>query len=106
MAMLFVPILNVAVANLKGEEIGQGTGLNNMMRQLGGSLGIAVITIFIHFRFLAHTQPIKSVAGRLTAVGNKQGLLLTYHDSYVAVGVLMLIGIPLLYMAPLKKRVI
>jgi len=104
MAMLFVPILNVAVTSLKGAEIGQGTDLNNMMRQLGGSLGIAVITIFIHFRFLSHIQALQPVAGSITAAANKQGLLLTYHDSYVAVGLIMLIGIPLLYMAPLKKR--
>ncbi len=106
MAMLFVPILNVAVASLKGEEIGQGTGLNNMMRQLGGSLGIAVITIFIHSRFLSHTQALRPLAGSLTTAASKQGLLLTYHDSYLAVGVVMLAGIPLLYMAPLKKRAV
>src|SRR3546814_10231738 len=31
-------------------EIGQGSGLNNMMRQLGGSFGIAALTTLIHVR--------------------------------------------------------
>ncbi|MBE7178333.1 MAG: MFS transporter, partial [Mucilaginibacter polytrichastri] len=31
-------------------EIGQGTGLNNMSRQLGGSFGIAALTTLIHVR--------------------------------------------------------
>jgi DHA2 family multidrug resistance protein len=50
MALLFVPLTTLAMADLKGPEIGQGTGLNNMMRQLGGSFGIATLTTIIHIR--------------------------------------------------------
>lgn len=50
MAVLFVPLTTLAIADLKGPEIGQGTGLNNMMRQLGGSFGIAVMTTIIHIK--------------------------------------------------------
>ena len=48
MAILFVPLTTLAIQDLKGPEIGQGTGLNNMMRQLGGSFGIAILTTLIH----------------------------------------------------------
>ena len=54
MALLFVPITTLAVADLKGPEIGQGTGLNNMMRQLGGAFGIATLTTIIHIRQGVH----------------------------------------------------
>jgi len=50
MALLFVPLTTLAMADLKGPEIGQGSGLNNMMRQLGGSFGIAALTTLIHVR--------------------------------------------------------
>ncbi|MBD1363302.1 DHA2 family efflux MFS transporter permease subunit [Mucilaginibacter sp. ZT4R22] len=50
MALLFVPLTTLAMADLKGAEIGQGSGLNNMMRQLGGSFGIAALTTIIHIR--------------------------------------------------------
>src|ERR1700712_5061630 len=50
MALLFVPLTTLAIADLKGPELGQGTGLNNMMRQLGGSFGIATLTTIIHIR--------------------------------------------------------
>ena len=50
MALLFVPLTTLAMADLKGAEVGQGSGLNNMMRQLGGSFGIAVLTTIIHTR--------------------------------------------------------
>ncbi|MBK0380146.1 DHA2 family efflux MFS transporter permease subunit [Mucilaginibacter segetis] len=50
MALLFVPLTTLAMADLTGPEIGQGSGLNNMMRQLGGSFGIAALTTIIHVR--------------------------------------------------------
>jgi DHA2 family multidrug resistance protein len=50
MALLFVPLTTLAMADLKGPELGQGSGLNNMGRQLGGSFGIAVLTTIIHTR--------------------------------------------------------
>jgi len=50
MALLFVPLTTLAMQDLKGIEIGQGSGLNNMMRQLGGSFGIAALTTLIHTR--------------------------------------------------------
>src|SRR5476651_2417481 len=50
MALLFVPLTTLAIADLKGPELGQGTGLNNMMRQLGGSFGIATLTTILHLR--------------------------------------------------------
>ncbi|GAA4310801.1 MDR family MFS transporter [Compostibacter hankyongensis] len=54
LSMLFVPITTLAVQDLKGREIGQGTGLNTMMRQLGGSFGIALITTFVDRRSIYH----------------------------------------------------
>jgi len=54
MALLFVPLTTLAIQDLKGPEMGQGTGLNNMMRQLGGSFGIAALTTFIHIRQSYH----------------------------------------------------
>lgn len=50
MAILFVPLTTLALQDLKGPEIGQGSGLNNMMRQLGGSFGVALLTTLIHVK--------------------------------------------------------
>jgi DHA2 family multidrug resistance protein len=54
LSMLFVPITTLAVQDLRGPEIGQGTGLNTMMRQLGGSFGVALITTFVDRRMAYH----------------------------------------------------
>ncbi|MFL5747961.1 MAG: DHA2 family efflux MFS transporter permease subunit [Niastella sp.] len=53
MAILFVPLTTLAVQGLQGKQIGQGTGLNNMMRQLGGSFGVAILTTLIHLKSAA-----------------------------------------------------
>jgi DHA2 family multidrug resistance protein len=41
------PIISLAVVGLKGKDIGQAVGLSNMVRQLGGSVGIALINLFL-----------------------------------------------------------
>ncbi|MCW3465775.1 DHA2 family efflux MFS transporter permease subunit [Chitinophaga nivalis] len=52
--MLFVPLITLAIKDLKGPEIGQGAGLYNMMRQLGGSFGIAGLATRIHIGQSVH----------------------------------------------------
>ncbi len=60
LAFLFVPLTMLAVQDLRGKEIGQGTGLNNMGRQLGGSFGIAALTTLIHIRQATHRSNLLS----------------------------------------------
>jgi DHA2 family multidrug resistance protein len=54
MGLIFIPLTTISLANLQGKEIPQGTALSNMVRQLGGSIGIAMITTFISTRTSMH----------------------------------------------------
>ncbi len=47
LGLLFVPITTLSLSTLKGKSIGEGAAFTGMMRQLGGSFGIAIITTFI-----------------------------------------------------------
>lgn len=47
LGLLFVPITTMALSTLKGRSIGEGAAFTGMMRQLGGSFGIAIITTMI-----------------------------------------------------------
>lgn len=47
MGMLFIPVTTLALSTLKGQQIGQGAAFTGMMRQLGGSFGVAVITTYL-----------------------------------------------------------
>jgi DHA2 family multidrug resistance protein len=42
LGFIFVPLTGAAVADLRPDQLAQGTGLYNLARQLGGSFGIAV----------------------------------------------------------------
>ncbi|MGY0035085.1 hypothetical protein [Pedobacter sp. NJ-S-72] len=53
-ALLIVPLTALAVSELKPSEIPQGAALNNMMRQMGGSFGIALINTYIAHREAAN----------------------------------------------------
>ncbi|HEX3007206.1 MAG TPA: hypothetical protein VHO90_06275 [Bacteroidales bacterium] len=46
-ALVMVPLMSMALGNLKGQELAQATGLSNIMRQLGSAIGIALINIYI-----------------------------------------------------------
>ncbi|MEH6407067.1 MAG: DHA2 family efflux MFS transporter permease subunit [Leeuwenhoekiella sp.] len=47
LGLLFVPITTLSLSTLQGKDIGEGAAFTGMMRQLGGSFGIAIITTMI-----------------------------------------------------------
>jgi DHA2 family multidrug resistance protein len=47
LGLIFVPLTNAAMADLDVSELHQGTGLFNLTRQLGGSLGIALMATML-----------------------------------------------------------
>jgi len=58
MGMLFIPITMLSLSTLKGQQIGQGAAFTGMMRQLGGSFGIALITTFMVGQNMVHRTSI------------------------------------------------
>lgn len=60
LGLLFIPITSLALSTLKGQEIGQGAAFTGMMRQLGGSFGIAAITTFISNQTSIHRAALTS----------------------------------------------
>lgn len=47
LGLLSVPVSTMALSTLKGPQIGQGAAFSGMMRQLGGSFGVALISTFV-----------------------------------------------------------
>jgi DHA2 family multidrug resistance protein len=52
MGLIFVPLTNASMADLRPIDVPQGTALFNLTRQLGGSLGIAIMATLLQ-RFTA-----------------------------------------------------
>ncbi|MFJ1937565.1 MULTISPECIES: MFS transporter [unclassified Kitasatospora] len=50
MGLIFVPVMLLAVAGVPGQETGAASGLLNSMQQIGGSLGLSILTtVFAHY---------------------------------------------------------
>ncbi len=47
LAMTFVPLTTITLATIPREEMGNATGMYNLMRNIGGSFGIALATTFL-----------------------------------------------------------
>ena len=128
-ALLTVPLSSLAVSSLKTADIPQGTALNNMMRQLGGSFGISIVNTYsarrtelhrtdmlanitdinplVHDRIVRYTSyfqdkgktllDAKRLAVKAIDVAVvKQSTLLSYLDSYLLIGLLFALALPLL----------
>lgn len=46
-SLLFIPLTTLAMGTLRNEQIGNATGLFNLMRNLGGSIGISAVTTLL-----------------------------------------------------------
>lgn len=81
MALLFIPVTTLSLSTLKGREIGEGAAFTGMMRQLGGSFGIALITTFMAQQIMVHRADLVSKldvnnpAVQSRVAGIQQGLM-------------------------------
>lgn len=91
LGLLSVPVSTMSLSTLRGQEIGQGAAFSGMMRQLGGSFGVALISTFVSRQVQVHRSTlITHISGSdpavhqrvvmLTAAGRQNGL-----DSLTAV---------------------
>ena len=60
LGLLFIPITTLSLSTLRGQAIGQGAAFTGMMRQLGGSFGVALITTFLSRQNIVHRTSLVS----------------------------------------------
>ena len=70
LGLMFVPVTTVTLAELAPRELGQGAGLYNFFRQLGGSFGIAGIATLI----ARYTTQYRSLIGDHVASGDPNAI--------------------------------
>jgi MFS transporter, DHA2 family, multidrug resistance protein len=66
LSFVFVPLANMTTATLSNQEMGNATGLFNMLRNIGGSVGIAMATTAIIRRAAMHQT---EIGANVTASG-------------------------------------
>jgi MFS transporter, DHA2 family, multidrug resistance protein len=62
--LIFVPLTTVTMGMLRNDQIGNGAGIYNLMRNLGGSIGISLVTTLLDRGAQAHQALMRS---RLTS---------------------------------------
>jgi MFS transporter, DHA2 family, multidrug resistance protein len=56
LGMIFTPLSSVAVLEIPREKMAQAAGLSNIVRQLGGSFGVAILATLLTTRVNYHAQ--------------------------------------------------
>jgi MFS transporter, DHA2 family, multidrug resistance protein len=56
MAFLFIPLMATSMSGIAREKMGNATSIYNLMRNIGGSFGIATMTTFLARRSQVHQQ--------------------------------------------------
>ncbi|MFM2306687.1 MAG: hypothetical protein RLZZ367_1356, partial [Bacteroidota bacterium] len=85
-SMMAVTLTNQAVVGLSPRDIPQGVALNNMMRQLGGAFGIAIMNTYIAQRFAIHrTDLLTNITADSANFVERNSLLVQGIGSKVAV---------------------
>ncbi len=92
LALLFVPLTTATMDPIPSEEMGNATSMFNLMRNLGGSVGIASATTYLfrrqqfHTNLLgAHVNPFNPQATEMVR-GIQAGLIAHGADPVTAVG--------------------
>jgi DHA2 family multidrug resistance protein len=56
LGMIFTPLSTVAIIDIPREKMAQAAGLSNVVRQLGGSFGVAILATLLTTRVNYHSQ--------------------------------------------------
>jgi DHA2 family multidrug resistance protein len=84
LGLLFVPVTTLSLSTLRGKEIGEGAAFTGMMRQLGGSFGIAIITTMISRWNMEHRSTLITNLNRFSP--EIQNKVLMYQQSFIQKG--------------------
>jgi DHA2 family multidrug resistance protein len=90
LSFLFIPLMTLSMAGIPKEKMGNATSIYNLMRNIGGSLGIASMTTFLQRRSqMHHNHLVGNIgAGDLQARRMLQGMQTWFHlrgfDNYTA----------------------
>lgn len=84
MGLLFIPITTLSLSTLKGRQIGEGAAFTGMMRQLGGSFGVAIISTFMSRKTMVHRSDlVNNLDSTNPVVQNK---ILALQQGFMAAG--------------------
>lgn len=122
-SFLFVPVNVMAFWNVPRDKTSQASGLINLSRNIGGSMGISFVTTLLYARANHHLAALGGAAAGVAALGRgaamvgagaahaagkaevflyqglqRQAMMLSFIDSFRILAVVTIIVIPLLFL--------
>ena len=81
MSFLFIPLMAMSMAGIPKEKLGNATSIFNLMRNIGGSFGISIMTTFLSRRTQFHqARLVQNVTpANLKAFGMMRGMQGWFH---------------------------
>jgi len=87
LSFVFVPLATMSVSTIPNNEMGNATGLFNMLRNIGGSVGIAMATTAVIRRAALHQTYLSAHLSPSSAMlQQKSGLIATYLGHQIGPG--------------------
>jgi DHA2 family multidrug resistance protein len=103
LGFIFVPLTTMCVGTLPNEQIGTATGIYNLMRNMGGSVGIAGVATVLAHATHTHQASLLWAHGALDGLLLKKAILGGFVDTFNALSYVALAVLPL---AMLLKHVV
>jgi DHA2 family multidrug resistance protein len=81
LSFLFIPLMSLAMSRISPEKMGNATSIFNLMRNIGGSVGIAIMTTFLARRAQVHQNHLvaKVTAGDAETMKMLHGLQANFY---------------------------
>jgi MFS transporter, DHA2 family, multidrug resistance protein len=81
LSFLFIPLMALAMARIQPEKMGNATSIFNLMRNIGGSVGIAIMTTFLARRTQIHQNHLVAnvTAGNLKTLMMLRGMQANFY---------------------------
>lgn len=112
LGFLFVPLSTVTLNDVPVGELAGATGVNTLIRQLGGSFGIAILTTLlthqtaVAWNVLASgvTQTHGYSVGMLTQLVAQQSAMIAYDYLFRLTAIIFVIAMPLVFLIKVRPR--
>ncbi len=81
LSFLFIPLMSLSMSRIQPERMGNATSIFNLMRNIGGSVGIAIMTTFLARRSQVHQNQLVSnvTPGSLAAARFLRGMQANFY---------------------------
>jgi hypothetical protein len=103
MGLTFVPVTLIATSGVPDSDAGLASGLYNTSQQIGGALGLAVLSTFA---VNVTDDTLASVGGEPTAEVQAQALVDGFHVAYFGSAVLIAVAAVLLFVLLRREDVV